>query len=611
MIWRYDMKSYTVYQNSIKIIGEIMKEKKSARWEIPIRILADATFPLLNTFIPSVVISLIMEGSLSKYLWVMLGLIILTGILDMTIQIESARVRQMAMITRCGELITQLLCKVMRTDYVNVEPYERQKEIGRASRSIGSNVNGPEALANDSISFVVKVLGILTYGSAILLLDVRIFLITILMFVLNYFFCRHACQYTDKRREEVSEGYRKWRYLWRSALTLEPGKDVRVFQMEKWFHRIGDGIIEIQRRIKYLTELRWYLPTISDQLCIFARDLLAYTILLNLVLNHTINVATFTLYIGVIAGFSNWMNTLALSVSSLRRFSHEYNDYRTYMEREDVPCHGEGLSISQPDEAPEVEFRDVSFHYDGDTTDVLRHVSFKLRSGDKLALVGNNGAGKTTLVKLLCGLYQPTEGAIYLNGKDICSFNINEYQKLISVLFQDINLTAFTIAMNVAGCPERDIDETRVEQSLKRAGLWEKVESLPEGMHTYISQTINENGVDLSGGERQKLLLARAMYKNGPLLILDEPTSALDPLAESKMYEEYNEMTLGKTSIFISHRLASTKFCSQIFFMKDGTLAESGTHEQLIKANGEYAKMYELQSHYYKEGVNADEFENE
>jgi len=277
-------------------------------------------------------------------------------------------------------------------------------------------------------------------------------------------------------------------------------------------------------------------------------------------------------------------------------------DYRDVMELPEKR-RGEGTKVPGLTKGPEIEFRDVCFRYPGAEEDTLSHISFTVKGSEKIALVGNNGAGKTTLVKLLCGLYEPTSGGIYINRENINEFHATEYQKLLSVVFQDSSLLSFTVEMNVAGeLPER-VDKERVKKALQAVGLWENIEKLPYGTETYITQDLDEGGVQFSGGETQKLLVARAMYRNGPILILDEPTSALDPIAESQLYTEYNNMTEEKTAFFISHRLASTKFCDRIFLLENGRIAEDGTHEALMEQNGRYRELFDIQSHYYKEGL--------
>ena len=234
-------------------------------------------------------------------------------------------------------------------------------------------------------------------------------------------------------------------------------------------------------------------------------------------------------------------------------------------------------------------------------SNTISHLNLTVHPGERLAIVGLNGAGKTTLVKLLCGLFDPTEGVVLLNGQDVRDFNRREYYGLFSAVFQEFSILDVTVAENIAQTNE-NIDTERLWDCIEKAGLTDTVQKLPDGLQTHVGREVYLDGVLFSGGQTQRLMLARALYKDGPILMLDEPTAALDPIAENDIYMKYNEMTRGKTSLFISHRLASTRFCDRIIFVADGNIAEEGTHEDLLALGGEYAKLFEVQSRYYREG---------
>lgn len=263
--------------------------------------------------------------------------------------------------------------------------------------------------------------------------------------------------------------------------------------------------------------------------------------------------------------------------------------------------HGKGCEL--PKAPLKIELKDVWYRYDGAADDTLKGIDLVIEQGENLALVGINGAGKTTLVKLICGLYTPTRGEIFVGGKNIKEYNIEEYYSLISAVFQDIQRVAFTMFEFVASSDlSRPTAREDAVLAMKTAGIYEKIAGLKHGIDTHLMKAVYDDGVDLSGGETQKLILARAIYKNGAILILDEPTSALDPIAENKLYLQYNELTKGKTSIYISHRFASTRFCDRIVLLEDGVIKESGTHEELMQQNGRYAYMFGVQSKYYQSG---------
>ena len=246
----------------------------------------------------------------------------------------------------------------------------------------------------------------------------------------------------------------------------------------------------------------------------------------------------------------------------------------------------------------EVEFQDVSFKYPGSEIWALRHVNMKFKVGRRLAIVGENGSGKTTFIKLLCRLYDPQEGQILLNGIDIRKYRYDDYMQIFSIVFQDFQLISQPLGNNVSG--SMAYDEDRVRQALIDAGFGDRLDTLPEGLQTQLYKDFTENGVDVSGGEAQKIAIARALYKDAPFIILDEPTAALDPIAEAEIYAKFNEISGDKTAIYISHRLSSCKFCDEIAVFHGGAVIQQGTHEQLLAdEGGKYHELWNAQAQYY------------
>ncbi len=312
----------------------------------------------------------------------------------------------------------------------------------------------------------------------------------------------------------------------------------------------------------------------------------------------------FLLYFAAVGGFTTWIGGILDGFGRLYENSLDLSMLREYLEFPEPFLFEEGESVAQyaADCSAEIclELKNVSFRYPEAKEDVLHHINLLIKPGEKLAIVGLNGAGKTTLVKLLCGFYDPTEGEVLFCGKDVRNLNRREYYSLFSAVFQDFSVLEVTLAENVAQT-DGDMDMARVKDCIEKAGLTERIESLPAGYETHIGRKVYEDGIELSGGEMQRLMLARALYKNAPVIVLDEPTAALDPLAEHDIYQKYNAMTGARTSIYISHRLASTRFCDRIIYLKKGKITESGTHEELLRANGEYACLFKVQSKYYGE----------
>lgn len=244
-----------------------------------------------------------------------------------------------------------------------------------------------------------------------------------------------------------------------------------------------------------------------------------------------------------------------------------------------------------------VEFRDVSFRYPGTENWTLRHVNMKFKVGSRLAIVGENGSGKTTFIKLLCRLYDPQEGQILLNGIDIRKYNYRDYMDIFSVVFQDFQLLPQSLGANVAG--SGSYDRERVKKALVDAGFEERMSAMPQGLDTQLYKDFAENGVEVSGGEAQKIAIARALYKDAPFIILDEPTAALDPMAEAEIYGKFNDIVTDKTAIYISHRLSSCKFCDEIAVFDQGQVVQQGTHDSLVEAEGKYRELWNAQAQYY------------
>lgn len=451
---------------------------------------------------------------------------------------------------------------------------------------------------------------ILGFGLYLLLLSnlepVLLFLV-IGTTVIGYFVSRKMNEWGYTHREE-SKKYRKTlRYISNEIMANEMPKDIRIFGMQPWLSDIYNAALSLYKNFCARRETKCLIANLIDVVLVFLRNGFAYLYLIQMALEQNISASTFLLYFTAVTGFTNWVTTILEQAIKLHRQSLNTNEYRELLEYPEPFLFEDGLPLSKDlTKEYRITLEDVSFRYPDTEKDTLSHINLTIHAGEKLAIVGLNGAGKTTLVKLVCGFLDPTEGRVLLNGEDIRQFNRRDYYNLFSAVFQDFSRLQASIAANVAQ-NEHVIDYEKVNTCIEKAGLNNKILELPKGLETHLGRLLHDDGTELSGGETQRLMLARALYKDAPMLVLDEPTAALDPIAENDIYLKYNEMTKGRTSLYISHRLASTQFCDRIIFLSDGIVAEEGTHQTLLATGGGYAKLFEVQSKYYKEGVSENE----
>jgi len=310
-------------------------------------------------------------------------------------------------------------------------------------------------------------------------------------------------------------------------------------------------------------------------------------------------IGNFLIYRRSVNKFIDGISGIAGELADLMHNNKTLELIYEYLDLPDDMYHGTLSVEKRSDNRYEIEFKNVSFKYPNTDTYVLKNVNLKFTIGDKLAIVGMNGSGKTTFIKLLCRLYDPTEGEILLNGINIKKYHYNEYLNIFSVVFQDFKTFSFSIAENVA-CTH-NFDRDKVMQCLEKAGLGERIRSLEKGIDTYLNRDYERDGIDISGGEAQKLALARALYKNSPFIILDEPTASLDPIAEAEVYARFNDIVEDKTTLYISHRLSSCRFCKNILVFHEGGIIQHGSHEELIaNITGKYYELWNAQAKYYQ-----------
>lgn len=490
--------------------------------------------------------------------------------------------------------------KVMNLDYGMLEEPEVSKLAGNTW-----NVLRGEFGFRNSLCAVPQILGaaagILWYGSLIAGKSYVIVLLALANTLLSSLFVSLLRKKQERLHEKVGIYAKRTAYINRQSMSSQVGKDIRIYQMAGWFLEKYDhalmGMDSIYRQIHDGAFFR----AAGEAGVNFLVNGFSYFYLISLLVKGEMTVADFVLYMGLAGSLSGYFGQLLNQFTALVPVGISIGYIRQFLALPESPGWSEeGVGADKlkelKKEGVRVSFQNVGYTYPGEKDAVLTGINLEIAPGEKLALIGLNGAGKTTLVKLLCGFYPPTEGKILLNGIPIHSFCREEYFGLISVLFQDATLLPMALDFNLTGKTPGQINAERLAWALKISGFWEKYQSLPGKGEFILGQE-----ADFSGGEKQKLLFARALYKEAVLMILDEPTAALDPIAENEMYLKFDEASQGRSCLYISHRLSSTRFCDRILLMEGGRIIEEGTHEALMEKGGRYRQLFEMQSKYYRE----------
>ena len=558
--------------------------------------------PLVTAYIPKAMIDAIDNGVTVGDMTVIVALLSL--LLTLTIWLDpfmKELVRGGARIVRMRYAVAAFR-KTLTTDYVNIESFEGREKQKRAEAFYNARFSSGADFVEQCAHFLVCVIGVI--ASSVLLYKVNYFIILLILLtcVCEFFLLKILKTKQSETTDNYSKLSGKFEYFYKLSKNAEASKDIKLYGFSDYLVKTAaDFIYQIEHINAKYTKQSAAISGVRALLNL-VRELVAYAYLRYLVLKNRLSVSEFIFCFGIITGFSNWIMNLVFSFMEISRCCTDCALYREFVE--------ESVSEGKPEvdfgEVRSIEFSNVFFTYPASDTETIRNMSFKVNKGENIAIVGENGAGKTTAIKLLCGLYYPSEGDILINGRSSKEFSSDSYFDLFSAVFQDYCFMPMTIAENITA--EQSYDKERLFAAFDKAGITDKINSLSEKENTLMVKDVYKNAADFSGGEKQKLLLAKAVYKNAPVLILDEPTAALDPISENELYLKYNELTEDKISFFISHRLSSTRFCDRILFIKDGAVAESGTHEELMAKKGAYYRMYQTQSMYYREmGVAVNE----
>lgn len=594
---------YSVFDNSKYMLGEINKIDRKTIPLMLIYALPAATAPLMSTVLLKMLLNILETGGELNKIFIAVGIfVVLSAIanigrdfIETRLALKSNKVRY--------EFQSKVLLHSMLIPYENIESRQKRNMLEKAQQMTAYINRGIAAAVYQHKKLFYDFIGVFSACAIFLYVDFKISLLLLIVGLCTFLIFSHLADDEKKYNDATLPVYKKAHYFTLNKPTeIKAAKDIRIFNISSWFSPMLDILIGDRADIGKVFYKSFTKYRLLEMVLIFIREGATMYFLISGVLKNKISVSDFAFYFGILNAFSIWIKGIALDFQDIKKNSLMCSDLREFMSLETIDDSKAPVPINT-NKACTIEFKNVSFSYDKKSP-VINNISFKVRAGEKLAIVGENGAGKTTCMKLLSGLYKPDEGEILINGISTSDMPVSQHLSLFSAVFQDAFSLPAGIGENISlSCKT---DEDRVTAALKKAGLYDKIYALENGTDTLLDKELNKEGIDLSGGEMQKLFLARALYKDAPIIILDEPTAALDPIAENDLYIKFNDLTKNKTSFYISHRLSSTRFCDRILYLKDGRIAESATHEELMARKGEYFKMYEMQSYYYREEKDYD-----
>lgn len=592
---------YSLFNNIVYVIKMQLKINRMSLVWLVMTIPFDLVLAFLGIYLPKLAVQAAMSGTDYKTFILRLAVIFAAMIVCQVLSSLVGNRQSVSSIRFLNRMIKNQMKKCLLTDYENIESQDFRTLMDRSDQILwrSGGLSAVERISVDLNGLILNVLKYFLFSAVLSFANPFLVVYLTVMPVLNFFAAKYVQKFQFQNKEEMSVLDKRLWYIANIGSSFDASKDIRIYGLTDWI--IQKYRDTMKRRMSWNIRVarKNFMASFADIMLILLRDGLAYFILISMTLKNQITVDNFVLYLGAVGSYASMIGGIISTFSDMSGISFQLNDYREFENYAEKGNRSEGADMPEGNEGCAIRVENLDYKYSSADENTLSDISFNIKPGENISIVGLNGAGKTTLVKVLCGLYSPTRGNVYVNGKNMKDYNIYRYYSLFSAVFQDFTFLPLSIMSNVSCTSEDKSDEERVKWALKMAGIYDKVMSLEEGIHTKLDKQMNEHGIDLSGGEKQKLLIARAIYRDAPILILDEPTAALDAMAERELYQRYAELSKGKTTIYISHRLASAQFCDRIFVMNHGEIAEVGTHDELLKVGGLYSEMFEKQSSYY------------
>ena len=590
-----------------QLLNEIYQFQPIMFLHLTLNVVIEAVFPLLQLLLSAFVIQWLMEEiAIQDYLVRLLFMIIGIGLASMA-HMYYILVLERFQNTFRSHMQTKIANKYLTLDYPLLIGKEAQERYNNANELTWNNLTLFGRLPQDLVRFGSSLVGLVLYIQILGQLESFFFIVVALFIVVVMVFKVLQIKMDQKIFKDKAANTQKRRYLRKIYGESRLTKDVRLYQMRDWLNKIEDNVIdEYNQILKPKVKLTWTESTVIN-IGVVALAALSYFRSVQLIVAGIIPVSSFVVYAGSVTLLAQTIIQFVNALGAMRVNINDMKQYNAFMAQDQVQNHGSGeMAAHSP---IEIEFKNVTYTYPNNEVPTIKNVSFTIQLNEKLAVVGENGAGKSTLINLITGLLIPDTGEILINGIPQKDYNISEYYAMFAPVFQEKYLLTYSIKDTIIqGLP---YEEEKYERVLALSGVGQLVDNFSQGDETKIVRAVYNDGVTLSGGQLQKVKLAQALYKDAPVLLLDEPTAALDPIAEHQIYQDYFKFSKNKLSIFISHRLSSTRFCDRILYIKHGEVTEEGTHEDLMQAKKDYYKLYEAQAHYYRNNEEEKEVEEE